>query len=390
MPSSRFIKLLSGIYLFLFYDFFQLDMMNEVSPYLQHLLMLSPIQLGIINSMFFYINFALLIPAGFLLDKYKSRNLIIISLIINALSQSLFIIIPHYASALLWRAGAGFAGAFSYLTALKVLSDNFNSKNLGVLIGFSGFSIMLAGVVAQSPLSFILQRMGLMPILIVNVILSLVVIIVVAWLLSNSNFKKSSSSFIDDLKVFSKLLSLNKNILIALFAGMINMPLFILGASWGIIYLTSHTHISAIQATIATSTLFIGDIIGAPIMGYISDRFLPRSQLMAIGACCNFLTILSINFINSPIALIATFFITGFTCTTQTPAAALIIELNNRQHAARASSIVSAVSIGFIALSDPLIGSIIELTNTHDIIVLILTITSFTALILSFILLKVT
>ena len=190
MFSSRLIKVLSGIYLFLFYDFFQLDMMNEVSPHLQHLLALSPVQLGIVNSLFFYVNFVLLVPAGFLLDKHRPRDLVVISLIINAVSQTIFILSPHYDSALLWRAGAGVAGAFSYLTALKVLSDNFSHKNLGVLIGFSGLSIMLAGIVAQSPLGIALQEFGLMHTLIVNALLSVVVMIIVAWLLVDSDFKK--------------------------------------------------------------------------------------------------------------------------------------------------------------------------------------------------------
>lgn len=390
MFKPRLCYTIAGVYLFLFYDFLQLDMMNVVAPFLQTTLHVSKIQLGIIHSLYFYVNFVLLIPAGFFLDRYKPKNLIMISLLFNALSQSVFVFSPSLTSAIAWRAGAGIAGAFSYLSALKVLSDNFDHKNLGVLIGFSGLSIMIAGIISQAPLAYVLLNLGLKETLLINIFLAIVTLLAIAVLLSQSHFNKNHAGFIKNLQVFKKILSSSKTVLTALFAGLINMPLFILGASWGIVYLTSH-HFTISQASIATSAIFVGDIIGAPVMGYISDRLLSRVQTMVIGVLGNIAALSLIYILVATNLLILTFlfFLVGFTCTAQTPAYAYVIELNSKKEAAKSSSLVSAVSLGLVAIAEPFIGAISEVSNTYFSIVGTLIITSALTLVLGLLLLRI-
>ncbi|TAL60520.1 MAG: MFS transporter, partial [Legionella sp.] len=62
------------------------------------------------------------------------------------------------------------------------------------------------------------------------------------------------------------------------------LPTTVFAELWGIPYLRHAHGFSAEAAGLANSLLFLGFIIGAPLMGYISDRLARRKFPMLIGA----------------------------------------------------------------------------------------------------------
>lgn len=77
----------------------------------------------------------------------------------------------------------------------------------------------------------------------------------------------------------------NKQIWVnGMYGCLVYLPTTVFAELWGIPYL-HHAHGLSIQAAgLANSILFLGFIIGAPLMGYISDRLYRRKFPMLIGA----------------------------------------------------------------------------------------------------------
>src|SRR5205823_1769138 len=82
-----------------------------------------------------------------------------------------------------------------------------------------------------------------------------------------------------------KLAALNpQNWLGGLYTALMNLPVFLLGALWGIHYLVAVRHITVVEASYATTIFFLGLLFGSAAFGWISDRIGRRILPMVIGA----------------------------------------------------------------------------------------------------------
>ncbi len=53
---------------------------------------------------------------------------------------------------------------------------------------------------------------------------------------------------------------------------------------WGVLYLVQIRGLSRPDASLLTSMLFVGTIVGLPVIGWLSDRIKRRCMPMAFGA----------------------------------------------------------------------------------------------------------
>jgi len=346
--------------IFLFFDFIQLNIMSTLSPVILKTMPISSYELGFISSLFFYVNLVLLFPAGFLLDKYNVKWLVILSIIITVIGILIFAFSPSIHTAIIWRLLSGFAGAFSYISCVKLLATHFPRKFLGLLLGLTGIVIMSSGVVVQYPLLKILNLVGLSKTLYLDAILGMATIVLLSIFIN----EKPNPVILRK----KNLLVLKKpvNWLIAAYACLTNFPLFVLGALWGNLYLINTQHFSLTASSIITSMIFIGNMIGAPTLGKISDNKNERKQLMILSAILMLIVtaiIMTLPPHQSVSLFITLFFILGFSTGSQTLAYALIVDVNSRNNTSTATSMLSFLSVGGGAIAQPLFGFFIHNTG---------------------------
>jgi MFS family permease len=358
--------ILLPVSIFLLYDFIQLDMMASVGPFLIQSIKVSNFELGIISSLFFYMNLLLLSPAAILLDTYSPKWVMIGSLVIAIMGLVIFALFPLVLTAVLWRGCAGVAGAFSYLSCVRVLASFFPKRKIGFLIGCSGIIIMTAGVIAQYPLVRILMHFGLQETLLMDAAVGACVILCMVVMIKQETIKKSSSSLgkKSTLTVYLK----KDNWWIAIYAASTNLPLFVLGALWGSLYLQHVHHVSLKTASLITSMIFIGNMVGAPVMGWVSDRSDNRKGLMQLGASLymatsSLLLLLPhrVNFLFFPI-----FFFLGVSTGSQALAYASVVDTNEVTDIAKATSLLSFLSVGGGAAAQSLFGWLIKSQETFN------------------------
>lgn len=342
---------------FLFYDFLQINILGGMSVWLLKNLSLTHNQLGIASSLFFYVNLILLPFSGKLLDKYHPLKLISFSIFISVVGMLLFNFSQNLTGLMLWRALAGVSGAFSYLGCVKTLSMYFDHKRLGILIGGTGIIVMSGGVVAQYPTMYMLEHYGLTTSLNINILFGVVVISILMFSVFIKQGKLARLLPLDAKKKDNHPYKRFNNWLIAIYACLTNFPLFVIGALWGNVYLHFVHGVALSQAAVITSMIFIGNMLGAPLLGFLSDHFRTRRQLMIISTL---LYGASIALIMLPIYQgsfwfwLCLFFVLGISTGAQTLAYASVVDINTRSSTAQAASLLSILSIGGGALCQPL------------------------------------
>ena len=182
----------------------------------------------------------------------------------------------------------------------------------------------------------------------------------------NEDYPPLTVSSVDGMTLMKKFKSafLNKqNFLCGLYASLMNLPIFMLGAMWGIAYLTAVNQISEMKAATICSMIFLGTMLGSPVIGFISDKIEKRKLPMQVGALFSLLLILIIilydthNFILSMVL----YFALGFLTSTQMLTYPTVVESNSKVISSSATSVISMLCMMGGAVAQPLFGYILNM-----------------------------
>lgn len=356
--------------LFFFYQFIQMNLFNAINEDLRNAFQLDADQLGQFFSMYFYANFLLLLPAGNLLDRYPTRRLFLFAIAITVIGTFLFALSQHYFFAALGRFMVGGGAAFCFLSCIRIASRWFPSQKMAFVTGVIITMAMCGGLVAQTPFVLLSHFLGWREALFANACLGVVIFILTYFFVQDTppdmiHEEESDQTHLKKLGLWRsiKLAMLNpQNWFGGIYTALINLPVFVLGGLWGIIYLKHVHNITASEASYATTLFFVGVIVGSLLYGYISDRIGRRVAPMIVGAILSLITISILIWVPglSLFSLIFLFFLIGLVTSSQVLSYPLVAELNPNYLTSTATSIDSLciMASGFIV--PPLFGWIME------------------------------
>jgi MFS family permease len=158
------------------------------------------------------------------------------------------------------------------------------------------------------------------------------------------------------------VLTNRNNWLGGIYTALLNLPVFLLGGLWGVRYLVQVHGVSEIEASYATSMLFVGIIFGSPAFGWFSDHLGRRCLPMILGAIASLGVMLTLMYMPnlSLTALIVLFFLIGFVTSSQVLSYPTIAELNPMALTGTALSVASMSIMSSGAIFDPLFGKALE------------------------------
>ena len=133
--------------------------------------------------------------------------------------------------------------------------------------------------------------------------------------------------------------------LAGLYTSMLNLPIFLLAQTWGVLYLTTAHQFTRAEAANATTLIFVGTMVGSPLVGWFSDRLQRRRLPMLLGAIFSLAAILGIIALPdlSHFMVLALFFALGFFTSSQVLSYALISETTNKAIVSTSLSIASTL-----------------------------------------------
>lgn len=361
--------------LFFFYEFVQIMMFNSINPSIMSAFHVTAGATGRISSSYFYANILFMFPAGMILDRYSTKKIIIIAMILCLVGTFLFSLSHNVTQASLCRFLSGVGGSFPFLCCLRLASRWFPARRLALVSGVTVTVAMLGGVAGQTPLVWLISVVGWRHALQLDALLGVIFTVIIYCTVVDfpKHFKHAvhaSKKSVNLIQSIKQTLVNKQNWIFGFYTCFLNLPIMLLGAVWGGLYLVQIFHLSRTQASLVTSMIFIGTIFGSPVIGYISDLVGRRLLPMLIFGFISVIIMLVIMFAGnlSFLSLLILFFLLGFITSSQVISYPAIAESNSHQQAGSALGLASVVIMLGPAILQPLVGKLLDLNWNHHLV----------------------
>ena len=357
--------------LFFFYEFIQMNMFNAISPDLMRDFGINATQLGQLSAYYFYATIIFLPIAGTLLDRFSTRTIILTALATCTIGIAAFAVSHSLAWSGVFRFMSGIGSAFCFLSSIRLASRWFPSQRMALVAGLIVTMAMTGGMVAQTPLTLLSEYLGWRHALLLDACLGLIIggiifMVVRDFPAGMQEQQQASHAQLKEMGLLKswKLSYLNyHNWFGGFYTCLLNLPVALLGAIWGSLYLEQVQHLTRTQASLVPTMLFIGTIIGCPVMGWISDHLRRRILPMVVGAILSLAIALIIMYVPqlSLTSYIILFLILGFITSTQVISYPLITESNPKALTATSVSVISFCAMSGYAVFQPVFGWLLDL-----------------------------
>lgn len=349
--------------LFFAYELMQFHLMNPISSMVMRDLNLNAANFGWLSSTYLFADVIFLIPAGIILDRFSTRKVILSAMVLCILGTFGLGLSTGFASAAIAHFISGIGNAFCFLSCIMLISRWFPPSKQALIIGLVITTGMFGGFIAQSPFSKLAEMLTWRSALLVDGCIGIFILGLVALFVYDKEVQTNAPK--ETLATFAlnlKTCVLNtQNIACGLYISFMNMPLMIIGAVYGSLFLTQAHNITGTTASFVISMICIGTIIGCPIFGHLGDGG-NKKRLMNIGSILSILTFFTIMYIPtaSVFTLIVLFTLLGLFTSSQTLGYPLITEQAEARLTGTSTSIAAVIIMGLPSLLSPLAGKIMD------------------------------
>ncbi|CEK11839.1 MFS transporter [Legionella hackeliae] len=335
--------------LFFFYEFIQGNMFASIADNIMHDFHVQADKMAYLSSIYYLSNVIFLFVAGFVLDRFSTKKTILFAMFLCVMSTFILAHAQSFYLALFCRFVTGIGSAFCFLGPIRLASRWFPPQRMAMVTGAIVTMAMTGGMLAQYPLTRLVSQIGWRDAL-----------MQVGWL-GTAMLIFMSFGIIDKAKVAGHKLSQKISIIAAakkaylnpqtlraaLYTSLMNMAIAVFGAMMGSLYLVQRLGIAKQDASVVNTMLFLGAIIGGPVIGWCSDKLGLRVLPMKIGGIASLITLLAVLYapVSLPIMNVL-FFLLGFFTASQVISYALVAESSSPLMTATAVSVVSILTQG--------------------------------------------
>ncbi|MFI4918533.1 MAG: MFS transporter [Legionellales bacterium] len=347
--------------LFFLYEFFQLNIFDVINQPLRDDFHMDAAQLSWMSSSYLWADILFLLPAGVILDRFSTRNVILTALLVCVIGTVGFAVTSSFAVASFCHFLSGIGNAFSFLACVVLVSRWFPPRRQALVIGSIVTMAFIGGMMAHTPFACLYDLFGWRRALLIDGAVGAFIFLLIYWVVkdqpedSPARIKTNQGHVLSDLV---KALYNPQNWLAGLYTSFLNLPVMVLCALWGASYLQTVHHLSDMAASNMVSLIFMGSIVGCPLVGWLSDTQGARKPIMIIGAVATLLTLIPL-FLDVPLtqwSLSVIFIALGFFTSTQVIAYPLIAESNAAENTGAAIGIASVIVMGGGGVGQVLFG----------------------------------
>lgn len=313
---------------------------------------------------FFYITYATMqIPYGLLLDSFRVRYVLSITILVYTLGTVLFAVSTSLPLMLLARMLIGLGAVGGFLGTVKVLSLWFNEERYSQMVALT-FSVGFMGsIYSGAPSAILIEKLGWEEFYLVQAIPAIALaVIIFLFLRAPSQHLSSKISGWHELKgKLSKIVMHRRILWFSLAGGMMVGAIDGFADAWGVPLLTASGALNKAEASFATSLIFLGLAIGGPVISWVADRYQWHHKLIVVCGLVLALALVIVIHIEMPYVLVCTCcFIVGAASSYQI----LVFVVNNYMVPKNLSAVTAAVTnsiiMSFGFLFHPLIGAVVE------------------------------
>lgn len=344
---------------------------SVITQQLAHTFSANAFTLGTLSAFFYYAYAPMQIPAGLLIDRFGSGKLLAIATLTAAIGCFIFACTNNIYIADFSRFLLGLGSAFGFICTIKLISIWFPEKNFGLLTSITQALGMFGAIFGVGFISHTVEKMHWrFCVTLIGAIFIILTIIATAIMLRSKitlnkqlhikSTTKPKKTILECLKTVAKNPQSWINVI---FVAALYAPISAFCEFWGTSYLRSVYSISVKDAASGVSCIFLGWIIGAPIMGYISDKIGKRRPLMIASAFAGLIFLSAILYL--PKLAVTEAFILLFLFGLTNPGVAISYtlagEINPSFAAGTSIALANMASVAFGPLGQPLIGWLLDL-----------------------------
>ncbi len=343
---------------FFFFDIIQISFINGISTMLQTQYVLSTPLIGFIASSYLLGALCFSLPMGWLLDRYPPQRVLILSLLIHAVCIAGFAFSLDAPLMIFFRFLMGMAGTCGVLLPIRTVLTSTPTSQHTKRISQIVFVALLGGWCANAPLILLIHVIGVRNCLLVVAALEIV------WLSFTLRFSLFSTVKYEETKKIgmTNFSVFNFPCLFAcLYGASINLVVLVFGAAWGARFFKIYYHVSNTHASMLTSLIFIGNMLGLLLLTQVSLVQYALTQLMRICALSMgcVLLILVLHLTTSTLCLSLLMLLSGMFASTQVLSYTWIAKLCPPFALARAEGFANACFIGLGAIMQAFTGLLV-------------------------------
>nr|WP_232220208.1 MFS transporter [Legionella tunisiensis] len=228
------------------------------------------------------------IPVGVLLDRYGPRLLITLACLVCVVGTFIFASTTVFWIAATGRFLVGFGSAFAFVGVLKLATIWLPENKLAMVSGLAAALGTIGAMIGDNLLGHLVVNVGWRETVNLTAYFGIGLAIILWFGIRDKKSHQRRSGTVDNFRksmIDLGLIAKNGQIWInGMFGCLVYLPTTVFAELWGIPYL-KHAHgLSQAGADFANSLLFLGFTIGAPLMGYLSDKLKRRKAPMLFGA----------------------------------------------------------------------------------------------------------
>lgn len=338
---------------------------------LMHAFQANATELGTLSAFYYFIYTPMQIIVGLLSDLYGPRKILTLAVITCAIGSYVFGIAHTLQVAAIGRLLIGFGSAFAFVTVLKLATVWLPKRFFALFVGMATALGMIGGMVGSIVLSSLVHNIGWQQTITVGTVLG-VILAPLVWfivrdkpqiILQQKDETKAKPQYRETFIGLLKILKKPQMWLNGFIACLLYLSLSLFAELWGNSFLINVYHLSLESVARANSMVFLGWLIGGPLIGYISDVTYSRRTPLLIGCLLSAISIsLVIYFPQINIScLYLLLFLFGVFSSFEVLCFAISRENNPDNLVATASSFTNLLTMFGGIVCQPLVGKILDI-----------------------------
>ena len=274
--------------LFYCYEYFLRIAPSVMSTELMQTYHLNATQFGNLTAFYYYAYTPMQIVVGVFMDRYGPRLLVTLACLACAVGTYLFACSDILMVAQAGRFLVGFGSAFAFVGALKLATIWLPPERFAMVSGLITALGNVGAMVGDIALTSLVQHQGWRQTSMLSAVAGIGLAVLIVLIVRDSSKKVSPHKLLVNFSsVFSGLFQSLRSRQIwlnGLVGGLLYIPTTAFAELWGIPYLEQARGFSQGQSAEIVSMIFLGWVIGCPLVGLLSDILKRRVMPMMVGA----------------------------------------------------------------------------------------------------------
>ncbi len=318
--------------------------------------------LGNLSAFYFYTYAAMQIPVGVMIDRWGTRRIMAAGAALCGLGTLLFAtadsLAPAYLGRLLLGAGAGVA----CVATLDLVSRRFPPARFALLTGLTSMMGVVGAVGGQAPFSFAVAAYGWRHSQIAAAAFVLLLAVLIG-LVVRDGPRAAAAARKNLLRGLGQVLRNPQSWITALFGAAITASQSTFAALWCVPFMMQTFGLERPAAAASASMMLVGWAIGAPLMGWFSDRIRRRKAPMVLGSGVALLSFVALVYLPGLplLAVRALILVHGLSAAAMIVGFAMIREHNPPEAAGVALGFQNTANMMPGAVLQPVVGWVLDL-----------------------------